>query len=72
MYRKEKPVNEEEAVEFDEKKLKLVCVDFVSKVEYSKVYKQEQNSQFKTPFLSQLLARKNVFLRLFTNYGRFS
>ena len=68
MYRKEKPVNEEEAVEFDEKKLKLVCVDFVSK----KVYKQEQNSQFKTPFLSQLLARKNVFLRLFTNYGRFS
>jgi len=28
-----KPVNElEEAVEFDEKKLKLVCVDFVSKV----------------------------------------
>lgn len=33
MYRKEKPVNElEEAVEFDEKKLKLVCVDFVSKV----------------------------------------
>ena len=32
MYCKEKPVNEAEAVEFDEKKLKLVCVDFVSKV----------------------------------------
>jgi len=32
MYRKEKPVNEEEAIEFHEKKLKLVCVDFVSKV----------------------------------------
>jgi len=25
MYRKEKPVNEEEAVEFDESKLKLIC-----------------------------------------------
>ncbi len=30
MYRKEKPVNEEEAVEFDESKLKLICVDFIS------------------------------------------
>jgi len=30
MYRKEKPVNEEEAVEFDENKLKLICVDFIS------------------------------------------
>jgi len=25
MYRKEKPVNEAEAVEFDESKLKLIC-----------------------------------------------
>ena len=31
MYRKEKPVNEaEEAVEFHENKLKLICVDFIS------------------------------------------
>jgi len=30
MYRKEKPVNEAEAVEFHENKLKLICVDFIS------------------------------------------
>ena len=30
MYRKEKPVNEEEGVEFDESKLKFICVDFIS------------------------------------------
>jgi len=31
MYRKEKPVKEaEEAVEFDESKLKFICVDFIS------------------------------------------